>query len=377
MAISLMCSFFLSAVIVQTATVTQQQIWRKYINEEEYIKAENERDNNYEISIPRTSQSAMNSRDAHISELCDFLETYTVLILSILSSCIAVVLFYRNKLKEPIEELHRASQMIAEDELEFHISYVNKDELGQLCNEFERMRAQLEQNNKTVWRSIEDEKALRAAIAHDIRSPLSVLKGYQEMLLEFVPNETIDKEKISEMLQEGMRQIERMNSFIETIRKMTKLEERELHFTDTNIATLGTQIQNEVQMLAKDSGKFYIVQMDKEERSVCIDIDLILEVVENLFSNALRYARENVKIVVSADINEMLITVMDDGNGFQEDWDTVTKAFFHSNPQDSLQHFGMGMYISRIYCERHGGKLLTGNNEQGGALVKATFKLNK
>lgn len=76
----------------------------------------------------------------------------------------------------------------------------------------------------------EDEKALRAAIAHDIRSPLSVLKGYQEMLLEFIPKGSLDTASTLDMLREGMKQIVRMNSFIDTMKNMTKLEERELTF---------------------------------------------------------------------------------------------------------------------------------------------------
>ena len=50
---------------------------------------------------------------------------------------------------------------------------------------------------------------------HDIRSPLSVLKGYQEMLIDYFPDGTIDREKTVEMLQEGMKQIRRMDVFID------------------------------------------------------------------------------------------------------------------------------------------------------------------
>ena len=49
--------------------------------------------------------------------------------------------------------------------------------MGRLCREFERMRGQLAENNQQLWKMLEEEKALRAAIAHDIRSPLSVLEG--------------------------------------------------------------------------------------------------------------------------------------------------------------------------------------------------------
>ena len=64
------------------------------------------------------------------------------------------------------------------------LSYENKDEMGTLCKEFEMMRSALADNNRKMWRMIDDEKVLRNAIAHDIRSPLSILRGYQEMLLE-------------------------------------------------------------------------------------------------------------------------------------------------------------------------------------------------
>mgnify|MGYP000317382731 FL=1 len=76
------------------------------------------------------------------------------------------------------------------------------------------MRGQLEENNRRLWQMIEDERVLRAAIAHDIRSPLAIMRGYQEMLLEFVPEDMLDQEKMMEMLRGGMLQIERMNHLL-------------------------------------------------------------------------------------------------------------------------------------------------------------------
>lgn len=136
-----------------------------------------------------------------------------------------------------------ASQMIAEEDLDFHMAYENEDEMGMLCREFERMRGQLEENNRRLWQMIEDERVLRAAIAHDIRSPLAIMRGYQEMLLEFVPEDMLDQEKMMEMLRGGMLQIERMNHFIDGMRKMTKLEERELNCSVVDIRQLISQIK--------------------------------------------------------------------------------------------------------------------------------------
>lgn len=373
MAVSLAITFPLSTAIIRTVEATQKEIWMKYIDEDKYIEASLGQGKDYEVEIPRPGRENMSRIDWHLSELCDFLETWMVLILAILGSGIAVALFYKNKLLLPIEELDKASKLISKNELDFHITYENKDEMGHLCREFEKMRAQLEENNRTLWRIVEDEKALRAAIAHDIRSPLSVLKGYQEMLLEFVPDDTLDKEKIMEMLRDGMGQIVRMDRFIETMRKMKRLEERELQYTRTGIEELAGLVTKEAEILCKEAGKSCTITIEGEKRRVSIDTELVLEVVENLLANALRYAKKETKIIFESTETEVMITVTDDGSGFTEDAETVTQVFYHSNPQDDLKHFGMGMYLSRIYCKKHGGTLLAGNQKQGGAAVKAVF----
>ena len=218
--ISLLISFLLSAYITWAAAKVQEQIWWKYTDEDTYFAAVEMENESYMVQILRPESYEMSRMDHGISEACDFLQTYSVLIFSVVGSCVSVFLFYRNKLKKPIEELELASQRIADNDLAFRITYENRDEMGHLCHEFDRMRGQLEDNNRKLWHMIEDERALRSAIAHDIRSPLSVLKCYQEMLIDYFPDGTIDREKAVEMLQEGMKQIHRMDVFIDSMQKM-------------------------------------------------------------------------------------------------------------------------------------------------------------
>ena len=199
LAISLIVCFFLSAYVVWAASHLQERIWWKYTDADLYFTAVELESKGYMAQVPRPVSYEMSHMDYVISEACDFLQTYSVLVFSIAGSCGAVFLFYRNKLKKPIEELETASKRIAENDLDFRITYENKDEMGHLCLEFDRMRGQLEENNRKLWHMIEDERALRSAIAHDIRSPLSVLKGYQEMLIDYFPDGTIDREQTSYM----------------------------------------------------------------------------------------------------------------------------------------------------------------------------------
>lgn len=373
MAVSLLLCFLLYAVIVWIATEVQNQVWWRYVDEKEYFEMVKGDGIRYMADVPRPNQSEMTRADYYVSELCDFLQTYTNLILSMFGSCVVIFLFYKHKLKKPIEELKLASQQIAQNNLDFHITYEKEDEMGDLCREFERMRKQLADNNRKLWKNIEEEKALRAAIAHDIRSPLSVLKGYQEMLMEYLPDKTIDIDRAMDMLAESSKQIERMDVFVETMRKMTSLDMRELTPETITAEQLKNDIQAELDILEKKYKKRCVLQSTAAKDAFFGDREVILEVTENLLSNALRYAKEQIEIMISVTYMEVIIHVKDDGTGFQADMEEVTKLFYQQNSKDSLKHAGIGMYISRLYCEKHGGQLLIGNGETKGAVITAVF----
>ncbi len=310
--LSLIVTFFLSVSIIEIAGQIQEEVWWKYVDQDEYYQAMNDRNENFEVVVPRPNQSKMSRMDWHISETCDFLQTYGVLLFSFAGCGIAVSLFYKNKLKRPIQELKMASQMIAEEDLDFHMAYENEDML--------------------------------------------------------------DQEKMMEMLRGGMLQIERMNHFIDSMRKMTKLEERELNCSVVDIRQLINQIEALAEVVVEKSEKNFTVTTVRESEILTADEEIIMEVADNLLANAFRYANQEVRLKLTVTPQYLKMSIRDDGIGFQENIDRVTQAFYHENPQDDLKHFGMGMYISRIYCERHGGKLLIKNVADGGAEVEAVFK---
>lgn len=393
MAVTLVLSYLLSYFVIRAASDIQLRIWTKYMggqyfeevekNREGYESAGEEFVPHEQVPIVRPSEMEMSSADWRISELCDFLQTYSILVFSMTGTIAAVFLFYRNKLKVPFEKLMSASVSIGNNDLDFTLEYDRKDEMGRLCAEFEVMRRQLAENNRRMWQMIENEKALRASIAHDIRSPLAVLKGYHEMLTDllgsWIENSTgkamEPTAQITEMLSEEAVQIKRMEDFLDTMKKLSSLEERETMPKEVSLADLAVKYQKSMEILAKKSGKRAVLTMEGENRIVRIDEEMAAEVVDNLLTNALRYAREKVEIVLSVKEKELQVEVKDDGQGFKEDKELLTKAFYHANPQDDLTHFGMGLYLCRIYCEKHGGRLLLGNGEEGGGRAVAVFGL--
>lgn len=331
----------------------------------------------FTVDIRGVDESVMSDTDTFIVEsLCDFLQTWSVFILTITGTVIAIFLFYRNKIKQPLRALVRGSEMIAQNQLDFVVDYINADELGTLCSEFEFMRSELAENNRRMWKMIEQEKALRSAIAHDIRSPLAVLKGYQEMLIEFIPEDKLDKDKVLEILDAGMGQIERLNDFVETMRRLSRLEDRKVEYMDTTLSALTTKLRDTVTVLAAETDKKCEVEDFIQDCRFRADCFMIMEVAENLVSNALRFARHAVRVRIRVNENLLEICVRDDGKGFEGDAETLTKAYYHANPQDDHVHFGLGLYLCRVYCEKHGGALLFANRSEGGGEVRASFLIS-
>lgn len=373
MFLSLVLCSLLSSWVIRRAQRIQNAVWWKYADGEAYDELKGKGMYIYE-PVRRPNAADMTPEDYRLSEACDFVETWAVLILSVMGSLGAVLLFYRHKLKAPIAELEKASGRIAENDLDFEITYENRDEMGRLCREFERMREQLVKNNRELWNTLEEERILRAAIAHDIRSPLAVLKGYQEMLMDFFPDGTIDTEEAMDMLSESKKQIERMDDFVETLQKLSSLEQRKLLSSEISGKQLKEELEAELDILGKDKKVRIVLETSDRKAHFSGDKEVVLEVAENLVSNAFRYAKEQVEIKIMIEEEELRLCVKDDGAGFTGDTEAVTRAFYQQNARDSLKHAGMGMYISRLYCEKHGGALLMDNEETKGAVVTAVFR---
>lgn len=97
------------------------------------------------------------------------------------------ILFYKRELEEPVKLLMDASAKISDNCLDFSIVCHKKNELGMLCQSFEKMRDALYRNNQEMWRMLEERKNVNTAFSHDMRTPITVLKGYRDLLENYIP----------------------------------------------------------------------------------------------------------------------------------------------------------------------------------------------
>lgn len=283
-------------------------------------------------------------------------------------------LFYRWKLKKPIEILMKASENISKNDLGFRISYDGKDEMGELCRVFEKMRGQLEKNYKVLWRSVEERKQLNAIFAHDLRTPLSVLKGYSEFLTTYLPQNRVSEEKLLDTIQTMKVHIVRLESYTEAMNSIQKLEDMPLHSHEIEMDHLTSLLNDSARQITSQSGKTFDSSRTGDSKKIVVDINLVMQIFENLMANGVRYASSHVSIHYSVDKGIFAITVTDDGTGFS---DTALQKgmlpFYRGEVWDANEHHGLGLYICKVLCEKHEGSLLVENGSDGGGKVTASF----
>lgn len=290
--------------------------------------------------------------------------------------CIIVtsLLFYKKKLQKPLEILDYATDNISNNNLAFSILYDKQDEMGKLCSSFEKMRFALEKNNIDMWRKMEERKRLNAAFSHDLRTPLTVLKGYTDMLCKYVPEGKLSEQKIAQTANTMSEHISRLESYVNGMSSLQKLEDTEFNPTSLDSMAFIQQLKDTAIILCDKITVHFIDGYYCNK--INIDEQIILRVYNNLLSNAVRYAKNTVNISFKTDNDKFIIMVSDDGDGFDKNsLDKATNPFYKAKENIYDNHFGIGLNICKILCEKHYGEIIISNNSGGGAYIIVTFKI--
>lgn len=284
----------------------------------------------------------------------------------------AAAVYYRKKLRNPITQLQNGVERIQEDNLDFHIEYDGDDELGRLCRSMEKMRRELRQKHKALWESLEQRKLLNASVAHDLRTPITVLKGYLDYLEKNIPQDKLTEDMLFDTVSSMQGAVSRLELYVESVRDIEKIENIKIEKRSENVRLLLYELRSNVRQLAGD--KEIIISNDITVDKIQIDKGVFFRILENLLQNALRYAEKQVSINLSHKKDFLILTVKDDGKGFSAaDLEKATTVFY-SNDKEK-QHFGIGLSVCKILCEKHGGLLYVGNQKEKGACVTAKLKI--
>ena len=182
------------------------------------------------------------SEQSRLLLLLDVVQMAGAVLFPVLGLSAAAALFYRWKLEKPISILSEGTARIQANDLDFSIPQISQDELGQICAAFETMRGELLRSNRALWRQAEERRRLNAAFAHDLRNPITVLKGSVRLLRQNpAAPETLDR------LESYTLRLER---YVEAMSAVERLEQMPVRPAGVPWAVLRAELEETARLLA-------------------------------------------------------------------------------------------------------------------------------
>ena len=280
-ALIIVMSFFIIVAVILSKTMTSyaneqiQLIGAKYTVFEEKTEGDDES----EHSVVRSfyiDVLPFSEEDKQAYDFYTMIYEYSSFFWCIISITIGAIIFYFGKLKKPIKLLINASENISDDNLDFVVDYSGKDELGQLCSSFEKMRLSLQDNNRTMWRMIEERRKLNKAFSHELRTPLTVMRGNVELLEKVYMRSDVSDDKKAAILSTVSKNIERIESYVYSMGTMSKLEDQPIQIKCTRTNDFSNQLEKTLEMLCQESGIESHFEIAAESENINVDANIIM-----------------------------------------------------------------------------------------------------
>lgn len=314
--------------------------------------------------------------NACLLEVFSVVRMFCIPVYSVTAVFLVSFFYYKNRLKEPLLLLKLEMEAVKRNDLSFSCFYGSADELGEICKAMDRMRRAVVDNQKHMWELMEEQRKINAAFAHDLRTPLTVISGYADMLMEYYPRGQMSEEKLLEGLSSMKEQALRLKNFSETMKKVDSFEVLEVKRRKCRTEELKKKIADFAGGMAGNAPEIS-VSMQADDGEIFCDENIILEVLGNLLSNALRYGKEKIEILAVREGDNLFLYVKDDGRGMtKEELYRADSPYYSDKTCGEAEqdvHFGLGLTICKILCKKHGGSLGFSNSVEQGAIVCARF----
>lgn len=302
-----------------------------------------------------------------------------VFLILVLTNGILTFIVSRSIVK-PLEGLKNAAEQIREGNLDCRIEYKRKDEIGRLAAAFEEMRSQLKKSVQIQERYENNRKELISSISHDLKTPITAIKGYVEGIIDGVPD---SREKMDRYIRTISVKADDLDKMIDELFLFSKLDLKRLPFNFEEVAVLDFfhDCMEELQFeMEKKNITLYLTAGFQGPVQVMADREKLKRVLINIFENAAKYMnKEKGRVETALDLDGDFVTVKiaDNGKGISaKDLPYVFDSFFRGDPSrnQSAGGSGLGLAIAKRIIEEHGGKIWMESAENEGTTIFFTLR---
>ncbi len=278
---------------------------------------------------------------------------YRYVALLIFCTSIIVSYYISNALSRPIIEISKSASELGKGN--FDVSFSTNSNIA----EIKELSDVLEVTKDELTRTDELRRDLMANVGHDLKTPLTMIKAYSEMIRDF---ENMSLDKKNENLNVIIDETDRLTVLVNDILDLSKLQSNiyELKYEEFNITEMINNLIKKFDILIYNEGYEFIFDV-KEDIIVCADKKRIEQVIYNLLSNAVNYTGDDKKIYINViqDRRKVRVEIKDTGKGIEKDkikyiWD----KYYHNHKKHKRNAIGTGLGLSIVknILESHGYK---------------------
>jgi signal transduction histidine kinase len=288
--------------------------------------------------------------------------------------------FLSKQIVNPLIRLRNATQQIRKGNYNFRLNTPSKDEIGTLFQSFEAARKQLKKSEETKIKYEQNRNELITNISHDLKTPITTIKGYVEGIIDGVPK---SKEKQDKYLQTIHQNVVHMESLIEDLFLLSKfdLDQSLYQFENINIKDYLTDCYEELRFDLQEKG----IQLDfasqyNEKLLVKADREQLKRVILNIINNAINFKNNSnpvIKIILTETAEEAQIEIRDNGKGISEDMlNKIFDRFYKTDKarSENTPGTGLGLYIARKIISDHNGRIRAQSQSGHGTSIFFTLK---
>lgn len=283
-----------------------------------------------------------------------------VAVLCVIVTALLLTRWITQSVLEPLDELKAATDRIAQDNLEDGIGYAKHDEFGEVCDAFDEMRVRLKDAEREKADYERKRSELFREISHDLRSPLTSIKGYTMGLADGIADTDEKKQRYYNAILTRTDDLERLT---ERLSLLTKLESGEAIFQmeRVRVDAFISELVEEKRIWLEENRVDVQLQTDSGTAEVRLDAGEMKRVFDNLFENTVRYRTgdaSRVRISIVALNGKAQIRYLDDGPGVPDSQLESIFESFHRVDESRTQPgqgSGLGLAIVKRIVEGHGG----------------------
>jgi signal transduction histidine kinase len=296
-------------------------------------------------------------------------------ILVLMSTSLLVGVWIYSSIAIPLVKLKRATKNIKEGNLDFELDIEGNDEFTDLCRDFEEMRKRLKASAEEKLILDKENKDLISNISHDLKTPITAVKGYVEGIMDGVAD---TPEKMDRYIKTIYNKTNEMDHLINELTLYAKIDTNRIPYTFSklNVEDYFNDCAEELQMELEVKGIDLVYSNYVNEKEMVIaDGEQIRRVIHNIVSNSLKYMdKEHGLIQLRVkDVGDFIqVEVEDNGQGIsQKDLPNIFERFYRTDfsRNSSKGGSGIGLSIVKKIMEDHGGKVWATSREKIGTIV--------